>query len=110
MARSRVPHGLFLIPLIFAGIASLLDGGPPRRVVPFHPVFLQDMLSLGIVPVAGHKSIDLSQFLNPEQLAKITTLAMPANPEQLAEIHADLFITPRLSPFELRLYRQLAPV
>lgn len=96
--------------LVFACIWPLLGSAQTQRVVVFHPVFLQDLLSLGVIPVAGHKSADLSRFLDAEQLGGITNLALPTNPEQLAEVHADLFITPKLSPFELRLYRQLAPI
>jgi len=95
--------------LLLVSIWTML-GSTQARVVAFHPVFLQDLLSLGVIPIAGHKSVDLARFLDPEQLAGITNLAMPTNPEQLAKIHADLLITPKLSPFEFGLYRQLAPI
>ncbi len=95
---------LLALSLVFLGSSVV-----PRRVVVFHPVFLQDALSLGVLPVAGHKTSDLHLMLTPRQRQSIEQLAYPINPEQLAEFHADLFITPKLAPDKLALFEQLAP-
>ena len=82
----------------------------PQRVVTFHPAYLEDALSLGVLPIAGHRSPDLHAVLTPEQWNGLTELAQPANPEQIAELHADLLITPTQKPDQLKLLQQFAPV